>query len=163
VWPQFLTYFMSFMVLGVFWIGGQSLFRWMRYLDRECLWIYITFLSLIVLIPFTTAILRTYYYEQVALVAYGANMVICGLALYWFWSHATKKREIMNDETTDEVIGIMKGRIVVPVITGILITLFAFVSPIASLFMFAGLFILATFPTNSDHVASVVSGFFKKN
>jgi uncharacterized membrane protein len=160
LWPQFLTYFMSFMVLGIFWVGTNNLFHWIKHLDRKSLWINILFLSFIVLIPFTTAILRTYYTETIAVVAYGFNMVICGLAMLWFWLHATtQKHLIIETGVSKDAVSIMKYRIIVPVGLVAAVTLFAPLSPVTSLFLFAGLFVLATMPTNSDHIVSFIADF----
>ncbi|MBY0538843.1 TMEM175 family protein [Patescibacteria group bacterium] len=156
LWPQFLTYFMSFAVLGTFWVGHHNLFSLIKHTDRKAVWINIIFASFIVLIPLTTAVLRQYYSEQIAVVAYGFNMIICGAAAYWLWSHAVKHK-FLKENVDKEMISIMHYRIVVPVSGAIAVTVVGFFSPTVSLFMFAVLFFLVTIPTVSDRVAAAIA------
>lgn len=156
LWPQFLTYFMSFAVLGTFWVGHHNLFSLIKHTDRKAVWINIIFSSFIVLIPLTTAVLRQYYTEQIATVAYGFNMIICGAAAYWLWAHVVK-HSFLKEHVDKEMISIMHYRIVVPVSGAIAVTVISFFAPQVSLFMFAGLFFLVTIPTVSDRVASAIA------
>ncbi len=151
LWPQFLTYFMSCAVLGTFWVGHHNLFTLVKHVDRKSVWINIIFVSFIVLIPFTTGILRMFYTDSIATIAYGFNLVICGLTAYWFWTHAVK-HNLLKEDVDQETISIMRYRIVVPVTGAVLVTLLGFIAPIVSLFSFAILFFLVTIPTNSDGV-----------
>lgn len=152
LWPQFLTYFMSFAVLGTFWVGHHNLFSLIKHTDRKAVWINIIFSSFIVLIPFSTGVLRLYYTEQVAVVAYGLNMIICGAAAYWLWAH-TVKHKLLKDGIDDDMVSIMHQRIVVPVSGAVVVTVIGFFAPTISLFLFAILFFLVTIPTVSDQVA----------
>ncbi|MBX9765122.1 TMEM175 family protein [Patescibacteria group bacterium] len=161
LWPQFLTYFMSFAVLGTFWVGHHNLFTLIKHTDRKAVWINIIFASFIVLIPLTTAVLRQYYTDQIAVVAYGFNMVVCGLAAYWLWQH-TVKHKLLKEGVDTEMVSIMHFRIVVPVSGAVVITVVGFFAPMVSLFMFAILFFLVTIPTVSDSVAGFIRGFLKK-
>jgi uncharacterized membrane protein len=164
LWPQFLTYFMSFAVLGTFWVGHHNLFSLIKHTDRKAVWINIVFSSFVVLIPLTTAVLRQYYTDEVAVIAYGVNMIICGAAAYWLWAH-TVKYKLLKDDVDAEMVAIMHQRIVVPVSGAVIVTVIAFFSPIVSLFMFAILFFLVTIPTVSDGVADMSARLFsgKKN
>jgi uncharacterized membrane protein len=152
LWPQFLTYFMSFAVLGTFWVGHHNLFSLIKHTDRKAVWINVVFSSFIVLIPLTTAVLRQFYADQIAVVAYGMNMIICGLAAYWLWSH-TVKHNLLKDDVDQEMVETMHRRIVVPVTGAVLVTIIAIFFPMVSLFLFAILFLLVTIPTNSDTAA----------
>lgn len=155
LWPQFLTYFMSFAVLGTFWVGHHNLFSLIKHTDRKAVWINIIFASFVVLIPVTTAVLRLFYTEQVAVVTYGLNMIVCGIAAYWLWSH-TVKHKLLKDGIDEEMISIMHQRIVVPVSGAVVVTVIAFFAPMVSLFLFAILFFLVTIPTVSDRVADAI-------
>ncbi len=160
LWPQFLTYFMSFAVLGTFWVGHHNLFSLIKYTDRKAVWINVIFASFIVLIPLTTAVLRQFYTEEIAVVTYGTNMIVCGLAAYWLWAH-TVKHKLLKDDVDAEMVAIMHDRIVVPVSGAVVVTVIGFFAPMVSLFMFAALFFLVTIPTVSDSVAMLVTQFPK--
>ncbi len=39
LWPKFLTYGISFIVLGIYWVGHHNQFHYIRRTDRMLLWI----------------------------------------------------------------------------------------------------------------------------
>ncbi|MBI3573912.1 DUF1211 domain-containing protein, partial [Candidatus Kaiserbacteria bacterium] len=108
LWPQFLTYFLSFMALSTFWVGHHNHFHFISHSDRKLLWINIFFLSFIVLIPFSTGVLRIYYENELAILAYGANLIICGIGMYWYWSYATGNHRLVEADLSEKIITTMK-------------------------------------------------------
>src|SRR5690348_1912079 len=50
--PNLLTYFMSFLTLGIFWVGQQTQLNYLKRSDRNLTWIHIFFLLAVSLIPF---------------------------------------------------------------------------------------------------------------
>jgi uncharacterized membrane protein len=44
LWPHLLTYLMSFLTLGVFWVGQQTQLHHMRGTNRDLSWIHLVFL-----------------------------------------------------------------------------------------------------------------------
>jgi uncharacterized membrane protein len=91
LWPTFLCYVMSFLILGVFWIGHHNQFHFIKHSDRLFLWINITFLMCIAFIPFSTALLGRYWKEHVAIALYGGNMTLSGHVLYSHWQYAVRR------------------------------------------------------------------------
>jgi len=59
-WPQFFAYFLSFAVIGRFWISHHELFSLFGDFDRRLLMLNLAYLSLVVLIPFPTELLGDY-------------------------------------------------------------------------------------------------------
>lgn len=152
LWPQFLTYFLSFMALSTFWVGHHNHFHFIQHSNRKFLWINIFFLSFIVLIPFSTGILRSFYNDEFAIFAYGTNLIICGIGMYWYWSYATNHHRLVTPELSEKTIMVMKDRILIPIILAVVTMLCSFISPLLSLCMFFCIFLLATAPTNTDHL-----------
>ena len=58
--PKFLTYFLSFMTMGIFWVGQGVQLNHIEQYDRNLSWTTIFFLVVISLFPFTTALLGEY-------------------------------------------------------------------------------------------------------
>jgi uncharacterized membrane protein len=69
-WPQLFAYFLSFAVIGRFWISHHETFRTLHDFDRRLLVINLAYLSLVVLIPFPTNLMGEYGSESVAVVLY---------------------------------------------------------------------------------------------
>src|SRR5207253_480116 len=60
LWPKFLSYLISFVILGVYWVGHHIQLSFIRQVDRPLLWINILFLLWVALVPFFTALLSEY-------------------------------------------------------------------------------------------------------
>src|SRR4030088_188078 len=52
LWPKFLSYLISFVILGVYWVGHHIQLSFIRRADRPLLWINILFLLWVALVPF---------------------------------------------------------------------------------------------------------------
>jgi uncharacterized membrane protein len=61
---RFSTYALSFIVLGIFWIGHHSLFHFVRRVSRDMLWLNLLFLLFITLLPFSTNLLSGHSHLQ---------------------------------------------------------------------------------------------------
>jgi len=81
--PRLLMYFMSFMTLGIFWVGQQTQLNHLGKTDRNLSWIHLGFLAFVALMPFSTALLAEFLEFRIALVVYWLNIFILGLMLLW--------------------------------------------------------------------------------
>jgi uncharacterized membrane protein len=80
--PHFLTYFMSFLTLGIFWLGQQAQLDHFERGDRRLAWIHVAFLCAVSLMPFSTSLLAEFVHYRVALALYWANLATLGALLY---------------------------------------------------------------------------------
>ncbi|WP_118972775.1 TMEM175 family protein [Taibaiella koreensis] len=95
--PKFLSYFLSFMTMGIFWNGQAVQLSYMKTYDRNLTWNALFFLLLVSLLPFTTAFLGQYTQYRFALLLYWCNILLLGLVLYLHWQYASKKQFIALD------------------------------------------------------------------
>jgi TMEM175 potassium channel family protein len=102
--PQVLVYVISFINLGVLWIGQHNQYHFVTRADRWFLWINIGYLLLISFIPLSTALLGHYPLERVALVVYGLNLIAATLALALHWQHATAKHRLVPTHLSPAVV-----------------------------------------------------------
>jgi len=100
--PRLLMYLMSFLTLGIFWIGQQTQLNHLERSDRSLTWIHIVFLFFVTIMPFSTALLAEFTSYRVALVAYWLNILCLGFALYLSWGCATRL-EVVKDDIAPEV------------------------------------------------------------
>ncbi len=63
IWPHFLIYAMSFIILGFYWIEHHIQYSYIKSTSKYFLWINIFFLMFIALIPFSTGVLGRYLGE----------------------------------------------------------------------------------------------------
>src|SRR5215813_3811120 len=78
LWPRFLAYVISFIMLGVYWVGHHNQYHYIRRTDRPFLWINIFFLMGVSLIPFSTGLLGQFPEDRAALAVYGLNLIMVG-------------------------------------------------------------------------------------
>ena len=81
VGPQVIVYIISFVNLGVLWVGQHNQYHFIERADRWFLWINILYLLLISFMPLATELLGHYPLHRLALVVYGTNLIAATLVL----------------------------------------------------------------------------------
>ena len=80
--PSLLTYFMSFLTLGIFWVGQQTQLNHFTQSNRHLTWIHLAYLLVVTLMPFSTSLLSAFISYRLALVIYWLNIFLLGAILY---------------------------------------------------------------------------------
>lgn len=135
-WPTFVSYFVSFTILGIFWVGFHAQYNYIRFVDRPLLWINLLFLMFVSLLPFSAATLGRYGTEQFAVLIYGAHLTILGLINYWNWTYATTHHRLVDHSISAKLVKITKKRILMTPIASVIALLFSFAHPLISLIIF---------------------------
>jgi uncharacterized membrane protein len=95
--PKLLMYVMSFMTLGIFWVGQQSQLSHLARSDRGLSWIHLPFLFAVSLTPFSTTLLAEFNSYRTALLVYWLNILLLGAALYFSWVCAVRSGLVKED------------------------------------------------------------------
>ena len=90
LWPLIAAYVVSFLYLGIYWIGHHTQFHYMRVVNTNALWLNIVFFMFVCLIPFTTRLVGAYDRQEIALSLYGANLIAISLAALAHWRYAAR-------------------------------------------------------------------------
>ena len=86
LWPQFLAYVTSFLVIGIYWLNHHSVMEYLARVDRPIVWRNLILLLMISFIPFPTAIITAYGDMPAAVTFYGVTLtVIAAYANYMWW------------------------------------------------------------------------------
>lgn len=110
--PHLVIYLMSFLTLGIFWVGQQTQLNYMARADRDFAWIHIAFLSTVALMPFSTRLLAEFVTYRVALLVYWGNILFPGLALYAGSRYARRAR-LMKTDAPGDMSTVIERRIVI--------------------------------------------------
>jgi uncharacterized membrane protein len=110
--PSFVTYFMSFLTLGIFWVGQQTQLNFFARTDRHLAWIHLAFLLAVTLMPFSTSLLAEFITYRVALVVYWLNILLLGAVLFASVRYAVGAG-LTKDELTADVRATIERRIVI--------------------------------------------------
>src|SRR5260370_1981896 len=90
--PQIVMYLMSFITLGIFWVGQQTQLNHLSRSHRSLSWTHLAFLFAVTIMPFSTRLLAEYAGYRTALLVYWANILLLGATLYVSWVCATRSR-----------------------------------------------------------------------
>jgi uncharacterized membrane protein len=110
--PQFETYLLSFLTLGIFWAGQQTQLNHMARADRDLSWIYVGFLAFVSIMPFTTSLLAEHINLRLALLIYWANIFVLGSILFGAWTYA-RRGGLLKEEAGPAVDRAVRRRILV--------------------------------------------------
>src|SRR5258708_11469542 len=98
--PGLISFGISFAVIGLFWLGHHSIFRYIVALDRTLIGINLLFLGTIALLPYPTALLNlTARPHAAGVVFYAACVGAAGLGEGVIWLYATSPRRGLADES----------------------------------------------------------------
>ena len=95
--PRLLVYMMSFLTLGIFWVGQQTQLNHFERADRDLTWVHLAFLFVVSLMPFSTSLMGGFIAYRVALVAYWLNILLLGTMLYASWRLALQRGLVAAD------------------------------------------------------------------
>ena len=111
--PELFAYGLSFIMLGIYWVGHHNQFHYIRRSDRVLLWLNLAFLMCLTFIPFSTAILGRYPGERLSIIVYAGNLIVVGLLLYAIWWYATGGLRLVDHDIEPRLVAKAKTRILV--------------------------------------------------
>lgn len=110
--PKLVPYAMSFMTLGIFWVGQQTQLNHFERVNRPLTMIHLTFLAAVVLVPFSTGFLSTYLTYRSPFLVYWLNLLLMGSLLYASIAYA-ERAGLFREQATKEVRTALRRRIYV--------------------------------------------------
>ena len=112
--PNLLSYIITFVILGVFWVGHHNQFFYIKRADRTLLWINIFFLMLVALLPFSAGLFSRYGQDRISIIVYNINLILTGLILFVHWWYATRDHHLLGQRLDTHVRHIVYRRILMP-------------------------------------------------
>ncbi|MFN8452079.1 MAG: TMEM175 family protein [Anaerolineae bacterium] len=112
--PNLLSYVITFVILGVFWVGHHNQYFYIRRADRSLLWINIFFMMAVALLPFSAGVFSRYGQDRVSIMVYNANLILAGLILFVHWWYATRDNHLLSHEIEPQVRHLVYRRILTP-------------------------------------------------
>src|SRR3989449_7033465 len=106
-----LTYALTFVTLGLFWVGHHVGFQIVKRTARTFIWLNNGFLLFVGLLPLTTALLGHHPFEPVTIVAYGLNLLAIQISMYLTFCYATFHHNMVKSGLKDRLIWLTSLRI----------------------------------------------------
>jgi uncharacterized membrane protein len=110
--PKLATYGVSFISLGVFWVGHHNMYHAIRRANRTLLWLNILFFMFVSLLPFSTSVLNAFPQTQIAPLLFGGNLTVIGWLLFWQWTYANSQPDMFASFVTASYRDLVRGRFI---------------------------------------------------
>lgn len=94
IWPKYLSYIISFLVIGGFWISHHSRFRVITRYDQRLIFFNLLLLMAIAFVPFPTAVLSENG-NRTSTIFYALTMLVAGLLSSLTWGYALWSNQLM--------------------------------------------------------------------
>ena len=96
IWPKYLSFLISFLVIGNFWIAHHRRYRYINRYDTRLLLLNLLVLMSIAFIPFPTAVLSENG-NRTATIFYSLSIAITGLLSALLWWYVSKENRLLDD------------------------------------------------------------------
>ena len=107
-----LIYTLSFMTLGIFWVGQSTQMSQLVRSNRHYAWLMLTFLFAVTLLPFSTGVLAHFPNLRVALVEYWLNIVLLGFMLLAAFEYGLRAH-LFDESQQGQVARLFRGRVLI--------------------------------------------------
>jgi uncharacterized membrane protein len=158
LWPSFLAYMISFLLIGLFWANHHSMFVHIRRVDRPLLFLNTMLLACVAFLPFPTQLLAQALRLRADLPAaaffYGLAITIGGLFFNGTWLYAMRSRTLMSEKTSERYLHQVKRRFLIGLASYGLATVFALVAPAISLVCYTMLIMFFWLPPRGETSAT---------
>jgi uncharacterized membrane protein len=115
-WPELLAYFVSFAVVGRFWLIHHRVFAAIGSFDNRLMSLNLAYLSFVVLVPFTTEILGEYGDTSAAAMVYAAALGIAALLNWAMIRHVVHRDHLREDSRAETARYASRGWLTIPAV-----------------------------------------------
>jgi uncharacterized membrane protein len=137
LWPSYMAYVISFLILGIVWANHHNRFRLISRSDQGFLVINILVLMCVAFIPFPTALLSEYIRDEAhrttAVAVYSGTLAVTAASFTLLWLYAATNYRLIDRNVDLSLLRAMTRRYVLGMFLYLFAFVLAFVSPTASL------------------------------
>lgn len=140
LWPSYLAYALSFIVLGNIWINHHAMFKQIVRVDQPFLIINIIFLMFVAFLPFTTAVLGQALHDgidqSIVTAFYGGILAVIGVIVNIKWQYAAHKHQLLSKNISEHEAKLYGYRLLVGPLAYGVATLIALIAPWLALIIY---------------------------
>jgi TMEM175 potassium channel family protein len=105
MWPRVVSFVVSFLVIGQFWLAHHRMFAQLRQVDHGLIWLNLVFLLTVSFLPFPTAILggTPTANDSFPVVFYAASLTVTSFALTIAWLYAARRKLLDRTRTPHQI------------------------------------------------------------
>jgi len=151
-WPSYVSYVVSFAVIGIIWLNHHQIFRHIRVADHGLVVLNLALLLLVSFIPFPTKVIGdelgsgSYDDQRTAALFYGLTFVAVSLAFTALWMWAASRRRLIEPNTPQPLVDARTRRYLLGIPAYPVATLVAIWSPYGALTLYGVITLLGLLP-----------------
>lgn len=142
-WPSYVSYAMSFVVLGLTWASHHRVFRYITRVDWRFLLLNLLFLMVVAFVPYPTALVAKYLPSEtgrsIAVMFYGGVMTAFALSYNAMWWYASAGGRLLSNDVDPQAVRRVTRQFAVALAGYPISMALALVQPILSLVLFVAL------------------------
>ncbi len=136
MWPEFLMYALSLLVLGVYWLMHHMIFDSIDRHDPTLAWLNVTFLMFAALVPFATALIVEHGAVRSTALLYGLDMLAMFFTGWAMWTYAAAGHRLVADSLDERLVrGARRMGVLYCVVLAVPLGL-AFISPVTAMVVY---------------------------
>ena len=143
LWPSFVTYAVSFLLIGTIWNNHDAMFRHIARADQTLLLLNRLHLVDVAFLPFPTAVLALAFIrgtdEPVAAAFCGATLTFGAIVVNVMWRYAARDRALLNEDLPAEKARQISRRFLVGLLVSPFATVLGLVIPELAMVLCVGL------------------------
>ncbi len=142
----------TFIVLGIYWIGHHNMFKHILRHDRILLWLNILFLMGIAMMPFFARLISLYGSDTTALALYAFWLMLTGLLLDLIWWYACRNRRLVDPNIDPDLVFFVHRRVLIAPALYLISIGLAFVNHTLVRLIFVAVILIYVIPTPLDQI-----------
>jgi uncharacterized membrane protein len=95
--PNLISFFISFMIIGIYWVSHHRMFYYIINYDRKLLWLNMFLLFFIALMPFSSHIYGVYNNFLIPFIVYTFNLTMLALFHYLMYRYISKPSKNLSE------------------------------------------------------------------
>jgi uncharacterized membrane protein len=95
--PNIIHYVISFLVVGLYWIGYHRIFEYIKRANIILIWLNLVFLLFISLVAYFTSLLATYGTYKIVVIAFASVLATTGFILCIIWWYSTNNKKLTDE------------------------------------------------------------------
>jgi uncharacterized membrane protein len=98
LWPRYLAYVVSFVVIARFWVMHRTAFLLIARDDAVLVWLNLLMLMFVAFLPFPTAVLGAHGDSPAAAVLYATSVILASIASAAYWWYASGRGRLLRPD-----------------------------------------------------------------
>ena len=148
--PEFYSYAVSFILVGIYWVGHHNMYHLVKRSTRPLLWMNLLFLMFVGFVPYTVALVGRYADIRRVMIIYGVHLMIISGLMFLQWWYVTRKKNLLVSPLSPEFIRSVDFKILTAPAVCVLAIFTSFISVRGSYLLYLLTIVMYLLPTHMD-------------